>query len=163
MQLAASDLYRGFILLDPCDAAAVHDYLIRKKVGKGQNSVLRCSSNRKSFLSPTRRSGGTVKKSSLRKDQDANISQSPLADCTFEANNCDSGSVPPAFGNYDRNHDFDMDDRCSEPGEFDDSDDEDDPWKPLNPHEPGNLKVKPFRKGCLIVSFSFCVWFFDFS
>ncbi|GAB4851313.1 hypothetical protein Ancab_030608 [Ancistrocladus abbreviatus] len=24
--------------------------------------------------------------------------------------------------------------------------DDDDPWKPLNPHEPGNLEVKPFRK-----------------
>lgn len=28
-----------------------------------------------------------------------------------------------------------------------DLEDEDDPWKPLNPPEPGNLKVKPFRKG----------------
>ncbi|KAJ1407670.1 Condensin-2 complex subunit H2, C-terminal [Sesbania bispinosa] len=27
-----------------------------------------------------------------------------------------------------------------------DNSDADDPWKPLNPHEPGNLRVKPFRK-----------------
>jgi condensin-2 complex subunit H2 len=41
-----------------------------------------------------------------------------------------------------------MDDGFDAPMDTDNSDaDEDDPWKPLNPHEPGNLRVKPFRKG----------------
>lgn len=47
--------------------------------------------------------------------------------------------------NYDDGHGDE--DGYPEPRDADDSDDED-PWKPLNPHEPGILKAKPYRKGC---------------
>lgn len=149
-QLATSDLYRGFILLDPRDAVAVPEGLDGDKPSKGQKSAYRSSSNRKSYQSPTRRSGGTAYKSPLGKSQDANANQSPQ----IEVNNCNIGHDFPTSSNFfDSNHAFDMDDRDSEPGEIDDSDNEDDPWKPLNPHEPGNLRIKPFRKGCLIICF----------
>ncbi|KAF2289149.1 hypothetical protein GH714_029119 [Hevea brasiliensis] len=93
--LATNDLYRDFILLDPCDAVAVNDFLKGDETGKLPNNL-------------------------------------------------------PAYDNYeDGNHDFDMDDGYSEPRNLEDSEDDDsndDPWKPLNPHEPGNLKMKPFGK-----------------
>ncbi|XP_015899894.3 condensin-2 complex subunit H2 isoform X2 [Ziziphus jujuba] len=144
--LATSDLYRGFILLDPRDAVAVPEDLDGDKPSKGQNSAYRSSSkvsNRKSNQSPTRRSGGTAFKSPLGKSQDASANQSSWV----EVNN---GNIGHDFSTYskffDSDHGFDMDDRDSEPGEIDGSDSEDDPWKPLNPHEPGTLRIKPFRK-----------------
>lgn len=148
--LATNDLYQDFILLDPYDAAAVDDYLNGDDAGKGQYGTNKGSSRRKSFQSPTWRSGGTAHKSSHRKNKDTNANQSPRVDCDFGVNDCNIGAVPSAtddFGNVD--HGCDMDDRYSNPRDLDDSDDDDDdndPWKPLNPHEPGNLKVRPFRK-----------------
>ncbi|KHG03973.1 Condensin-2 complex subunit H2 [Gossypium arboreum] len=148
--LATNDLYQDFILLDPYDAAAVDDYLNGDDAGKGEYGTNKGSSRRKSFQSPTWRSGGTAHKSSHRKNKDTNANQSPRVDCDFGVNDCNMGAVPSAtddFGNVD--HGCDMDDRYSNPRDLDDSDDDDDdndPWKPLNPHEPGNLKVRPFRK-----------------
>lgn len=143
-QLATSDLYRDFILLDTYDSVAVDDFLEGDEVCKGPNDVYRGSSTRKSFQSPTRRSGGTAHKSSLAKNKDVNLPASPRVACSFDA-----GPNPPVNDNFGENYrGFDMDDNYSETRDFDNSDDEDDPWKPLNPHEPGNLKVKPFRKGC---------------
>lgn len=149
MQLATNDLYQDFILLDPCDAAAVDEFFKGDKAGKGQKSAYRGSSARKSFLSPTRRSGGTARKSSIRKSQGPNLIQSPRVGCSFD-NNRNVEPDPPSCDNFDDNNcGFDMGDRYSEPRDLDDSDDDDDdPWKPLNPHEPGNLRVKPFKKGC---------------
>ncbi|GLT99091.1 hypothetical protein SLE2022_165550 [Rubroshorea leprosula] len=145
--LATNDLYQDFILLDPCDAIGVDDYLKGDGVDKGQCRAYRGSPTRKTFLSPTRRSGGTAHWSSLGKNQDANVNRSPMLDRGFEANDCNMGPDPAGSDNYeDVNHGFDMDDRHSEPEDLDGSDDDDDPWKPLNPHEQGNLKVKPFRK-----------------
>ncbi|XP_030975722.1 condensin-2 complex subunit H2 isoform X1 [Quercus lobata] len=144
--LATNDLYQDFILLDPCDAAAVDEFFKGDKAGKGQNSAYRGSSARKSFLSPTRRSGGTARKSSIRKSQDPNLIQSPRVGCSID-NNRNVEPNPPSCDNFDDNNcGFDMGDRYSEPRDLDDSDDDDDPWKPLNPHEPGNLRVKPFKK-----------------
>ncbi|XVF38754.1 hypothetical protein REPUB_Repub20aG0129000 [Reevesia pubescens] len=146
--LATNDLYQDFVLLDPCDAIAVDNYLKGDEAGKGEYGTHRGSSRRKSFQSPTWRSGGTAHKSSLGKNKDVNFNQSPKVDCGFGINDCNKGPDPPAaddFGNLDSG--FDMDDRYSEPRDLDDLDDDDnDPWKPLNPHEPGNLKARPFRK-----------------
>lgn len=152
LQLATSNLYRDFILLDSCDAIVVDSFL-DSKAGKGPPSVHRgygTSRGHKSFQSPSRRSGGSVQKSAKKKN-DANILQSPCVDQRFESNDCNIGCSSPAFSfPAEGNNGFGMADACSEPGgmdDFDDSDDDDDPWKPLNPHEPGNLKVKPYKKG----------------
>lgn len=144
--LATNDLYRDFILLDPCDAVAVNDYLKDGKAGKWQNGFGRGSSltskSRRRFQSPTSRSGGAHK--SAAKNQDAHLNPSPALDhgCKFNDHNiADDWGIPDNdIGG------FEMDGGFSEPGDLDDEDDEDDPWKPLNPHERGNLRVKPFKK-----------------
>ncbi|GAV64158.1 DUF1032 domain-containing protein [Cephalotus follicularis] len=145
--LATNDLYRDFILLDPCDAVAINDFLKGDEAGKRQNGAHLGTSAHKSFLSPTRYSGGSARKSFVGKNEDANLNRSPGVDYTFDDTNCDMGPNPPAYGCFEDNgHGFDMDNRYTEARDLDDSEDDDDPWKPLNPHEPGNLKVKPFRK-----------------
>ncbi|KAL3634626.1 Condensin-2 complex subunit H2 [Castilleja foliolosa] len=145
--LGTSDLYRDFILLDFCDAVAVDSFL-DSKAGRGPTNACRGSSviskGRKSFLSPTRQSGGAGQKLSVRKTQDANLPLSPLVDNGFESNDGNVGCS--TAGDFtDGNDDFGMGDRYSEP-DSDGDDDNDDPWKPLNPHETGNLKVKPYKK-----------------
>lgn len=137
--LAKCDLYRDFLLLDPSDAAAVDEFLREEQVPvKMQNGVNRGSSQHahKSFLSPTRQKGGSAIKSPI-----AHMDQSPGLDRGFDFNDF-SDNVP-----QNNNSEFEMD-GDGYPGFEDDDDDsdEDDPWKPLNPHEPGNLKVKPFKK-----------------
>ncbi|GFZ09057.1 hypothetical protein Acr_20g0008650 [Actinidia rufa] len=149
--LATSDLYRDFILLDPCDAWAVDSYLKDDKAGKWKNGTCRDSSvaskSRKSFQSPINRSGGATRKSSAGKNKDANLNRYPTVDHGFEFSGGNIGPDRPSWSVPDNNiHEFEMDDGYSEPGDLDDSDDEEDPWKPLNPHEPGNLRVKPFKK-----------------
>ncbi|CAD6223650.1 unnamed protein product [Miscanthus lutarioriparius] len=97
--LATCDFYGDFLLLDPCDAPAVFDFLQGKHSGK-ENSVAHQGSSAPSksranvFTSPNLRSAGT-------------------------------DDIEDPVGDY--------------------SDDED-PWKPLNPHEPGNLKIRPYRR-----------------
>ena len=147
LQLATNDLYQDFILLDPCDALAINDFLKADDTGRAQNGPYRGSSIRKTFQSPTRCSGGTANKPSLGKNRDANPMPSPVAGCSFGVNDCKIRPDPPVHDNFDENPGFDMEDRYSDPENAEDSDDNDDPWKPLNPHEPGNLKVKTFKKG----------------
>lgn len=138
---------------------AVNNFLDVDKAGRGQNSAYKGSSNRKSFQSPTRRSVGVSHKSSVRRSQDANFNRSPLVDGS-EVNKTNAGPDPPVPNIF--NDGFDMDDRYTEPGDFDNSDDDDDPWKHLNPHEPGNLKVKLFRKGHLSTYFFSLLYFMIF-
>ena len=143
MQLATTHLYRDFILLDPCDAVAVNEFLggSYASASKGKTSSHRGSSGRKSFHSPLGRSGGSARRSSLGKSQST---KGP------DAQNCDQGShpLPPVFGDDDHGFDMDNDDHGGTMDLCDtDADDEDDPWKPLNPYEQGKLKVKPFKKG----------------
>eukprot|EP00258_Populus_trichocarpa_P031925 XP_024447944.1 condensin-2 complex subunit H2 [Populus trichocarpa] len=144
--LATNDLYQDFILLDPCDALAINDFLKADDTGRAQNGPYRGSSIRKTFQSPTRCSGGTANKPSLGKNRDANPMPSPVAGCSFGVNDCKIRPDPRVHDNFDENPGFDMEDRYSDPENAEDSDDNDDPWKPLNPHEPGNLKVKTFKK-----------------
>ncbi|XP_049363815.1 condensin-2 complex subunit H2 isoform X2 [Solanum verrucosum] len=142
--LATCDLYRDFILLDACDSVTVDGFLDSENIaGKGLNNSSKGSSLKskyhKSFSSPTGLSGGAGNKSSARKNQDANLYQSPRGH-EFDPGNLNndpfSSDIPD---NIDDAHGY------SEPRDLDDSDDED-PWKPLNPHEPGNLKVKSYKK-----------------
>ncbi|XP_043708146.1 condensin-2 complex subunit H2-like isoform X2 [Telopea speciosissima] len=146
--LATSDLYQDFLLLDPCDAVAINDFLKGDQTSKQQNIPNRGSSlkskGRKSFQSPIRQSGSAAHKSSFTQSQDVNNSQNPGVDGNAEVNfdnvwleppTCDASVINDEMDGGYSNH---MDD--------DDDEDDDDPWKPLNPHEPGNLKIKPFKK-----------------
>jgi condensin-2 complex subunit H2 len=145
LQLSTTDLYQDFILLDMSDAVAVDEFMKGGKAGTTRNGTNRATSTRKSFLSP-RRSGGSAHKS-VAKSQRANSMCSPK---NFNFEDKDARPNSPASAGFD-NGDFgpNMDDGFDTQMDADNSDleDEDDPWKPLNPHEPGNLKVKPFRKG----------------
>ncbi|KAK4354978.1 hypothetical protein RND71_027172 [Anisodus tanguticus] len=159
--LATCDLYRDFILLDACDSVTVDGFLDSENIaGKGLNNSCRGSSlkskYRKSFSSPTGLSGGTGNKSSARKNQDVYLHQSPRVP-EFDPGNLNNDPHEFDQGNFN-NDPFSSDmpdniddahgceDGYSEPRDLDDSDDEEDPWKPLNPHEPGTLKVKPYKK-----------------
>ncbi|KAI5446428.1 condensin-2 complex subunit H2 [Lathyrus oleraceus] len=141
--LSTTDLYQDFILLDTSDAVAVNEYIKVGKAGTAYNGTNRATSTRKGFLSP-RRSGGSAHKSAA-KSQRANTVLSPK-NISFEDK--EARVSPPAsagFGNTDFGPN--MDDGFDAPRDADNSDEDDeDPWKPLNPHETGNLRVKPFRK-----------------
>ncbi|KAL4556625.1 hypothetical protein LXL04_039283 [Taraxacum kok-saghyz] len=129
---ATNDLYKDFILLDGCDAITVDEFLsgndeINKNKNNSRGSSIG-SKSRKTFMSPSRRSGGlfmSPNKRSAGKGVDPGQSQNP----------CDGKN-----DHHMDDHDFNMDDGFSQPEAFDDDDDED-PWKPLNPREKGNLKV----------------------
>ncbi|KAF6173816.1 hypothetical protein GIB67_003817 [Kingdonia uniflora] len=145
--LATHDLYRDFILLDPCDAGEIHNFLKGNKAGTSNNASPRGTSvrskTRKSFLSPTRRS---AHKSPFKETQDAVLNRTPEINCNTSNNDVFLDPLPCNLPETDYHREGDND-GYSEPMDGpDDEDDDDDPWKPLNPHEPGNLKVKPFRK-----------------
>ncbi|KAJ4841454.1 Condensin-2 complex subunit H2, partial [Turnera subulata] len=93
--LATTDLYRDFILLDPCDTIAVNNFLKGDETGKWQNSTYRGSTARKSFLSPTRRSGGPAAKSPCGENLEANLNKSPMANCSFGVPD------PAAYDNFE--------------------------------------------------------------
>ncbi|KAI4345390.1 hypothetical protein L6164_012518 [Bauhinia variegata] len=137
-------MYKDFMLLDKSDAVAVDEFLKGNQADTGHNGACRETPTRKSFLSPTTRSGGTANKSSAGKNRRANSNHSPQINCEFDANNAQPSS-PASAGFGKGNFGFDMGYGSDASGDLNNSDD-DDPWKPLNPHEPGNLKVKPFRK-----------------
>lgn len=143
--MSTTDLYQDFILLDTSDAVAVNEFLNIKKVGTAHNGTNKGVSTRKSFLSPRRSGGGTANKS-VSKTQRANSALSPK---NFNFDDNGAGPSSPASAGLD-NCDFgvNMDDGYDTSRDADnDVDNDEDPWKPLNPHEPGNLRVKPFRKG----------------
>ncbi|KZV29363.1 hypothetical protein F511_15895 [Dorcoceras hygrometricum] len=142
--LATNDLYRDFILLDYCDAVTVDNFL-NCKSDKGFSNIYRGSSltskGRKSFLSPSRRSGGTGQKLSVGKKPEAYFAQRTCDDHGFHSNDDQMGSTSYHFPDDDG-----IRDSFSEPGGLSDSDNEVDPWKHLDPHESGTLVVKPYRK-----------------
>ncbi|XP_071703099.1 condensin-2 complex subunit H2-like [Rutidosis leptorrhynchoides] len=152
--LATNDLYRDFILLDASDAVVVDEYLgghetfSKNKSGfKGGSSI--ASKSRKSFMSPSKRSGGTGYKHSAQKTHHIDQNESTCVGNMDHDYDMDHNVDPKAHDcDVNMDHDYEMDDGFSQPETFDDDSDEDDddPWKPLNPHEQGKLKVKPFKK-----------------
>ncbi|KAL2341785.1 hypothetical protein Fmac_009725 [Flemingia macrophylla] len=143
--LSTTNLYQDFVLLDMSDAVAVNVFLNGSKAATTQKDANRGTSTRKSFLSP-RRSGGSARRLSAAKSQFANSNSSPKLNCSFDDDNARPSS-PASAGLDNYNSGFNMDDEYDASRDSENSDDDsDDPWKPLNPHEQGNLRVKPFRK-----------------
>lgn len=151
MQLATCSFYGDFLLLDPCDAGAVNSFLNADPFEKENTAPYRGSSVRSKsphsfYPSSTGKSKGAAHLSSPSNDQDAKLNQVPVNSCNFEINNDNQWSAP--HGDASFHQDDTWNDREPFPDVRDYSDDDsEDPWKPLNPHEPGNLKIKPFRKG----------------
>ncbi|XP_047334214.1 condensin-2 complex subunit H2 [Impatiens glandulifera] len=147
--LSTSNLYRDFIILEPCNATAVDDYLKDdSKAGRDRNGSCRRTSfsaakSRKILNSPLNQSGGTARRQSVGKNKNVNPEQTPIVE---KINPNDSCIRNDSFAFEENIHEFEVGDGNAEPEEPDVSDDEHDPWKPLNPHEPGNLKVKSFKK-----------------
>lgn len=149
--LASGELFRDFILLDPCDAVTVNTFLKEDVVGNGKSKKIRVNSTRKSFQSPTGRSGGGAHRSSAGKSRN-NLDQSPPIGCKIGVSSCDVGLDPLAPDDFiNSQNEFGMNNDDAGPADFgyednDDNNDDDDPWKTLNPHELGSLKVKPFKR-----------------
>lgn len=152
--LATCDFYGDFLLLDPRDAGAVYKFLKTDAVGREhfeshRGSSARSRKHQSVFQSPNIKSLGTALKSCLGNNEDVNLNQASQSNSAFETNNDNIWSPQQQF------HSFPEDDvghadepNVGSPNFGDDSDDDnDDPWKPLNPHEPGNLKIKPYKKG----------------
>ncbi|KAG0549580.1 hypothetical protein BDA96_01G267100 [Sorghum bicolor] len=149
--LATCDFYGDFLLLDPCDAPAVFDFLQGKHSGK-ENSVAHQGSSAPSksranvFTSPNARSAGTGRKLSAGKVLAGldPTQKNPDQSSTQETTPDDDHWSDPVESSFDDDvgmpHPADIEDPV---GDY--SDDED-PWKPLNPHEPGNLKIRPYRR-----------------
>ncbi|KAG9459460.1 hypothetical protein H6P81_003968 [Aristolochia fimbriata] len=150
--LATNNLYEDFVLLDPSDAGAVYDFIqgsgnAGKNTGVGGSSV-RLRTHRSSMQSPFRRSGGSLHKSGNGKRPEDNAKQTLGINIDFETDNDNfcSERQRDDFSEGNVHHEREPDGEYAEAR--DDSDDEeDDPWKPLNPHECGNLKIKSFKKG----------------
>ncbi|XP_074586469.1 condensin-2 complex subunit H2-like [Curcuma longa] len=147
--LVTCNFYGDFLLLDPSDAEAV--YVFSTTYDSGTNCIVvddtgisaRSKIYDSPFNSPTKRSGGA----SHGKNQGIELNKISENNCTFETNNTQFSGLQ---GNYVHSEH----EKCQldEPDfgfstpmdEFDN--DDDDPWKPLNPHEQGNLKIKPFKR-----------------
>ncbi|XP_039827347.1 condensin-2 complex subunit H2-like [Panicum virgatum] len=157
--LATCDFYGDFLLLDPCDAPAVFDFLQGKCSGRENNMAHQGSSapskNRPSmFTPPNGRSGNTGRKSAPGKVQEDREDPTQASPGQSNANKTEDNTNAGGYGFSDPvDHGFpgdyippdsdDLEDPVDPVGE--DSDDED-PWKPLNPHELGNLKIRPYRR-----------------
>jgi len=148
--LATCDFYGDFLLLDPCDAPAVFEFL-QGKCSVKENNVAHQDSSAPSknqpsmFTSPNGRSRGTGCKSAPWKSPRRSRSNSgeswPISNANKTEDNTNAGGygwsdpVDHGFpGDYIPPDPNDLEDPIDPVG--DDSDDED-PCKPLNPHEPG--------------------------
>lgn len=144
--LATSDLYRDFILLDSSDAVTVNYFLHgdnkapngKSAVGNGGSSLI--SKGRKSFQSPIRHSASIGCKMPSRENQNSSPHISPQVNDNVNFDGCHAGSSPD-----NNNQDFGPEAGYPDSDYSEDSDGVD-PWKPLNPHEPGDLKIKPFKR-----------------
>ncbi|KAG0483948.1 hypothetical protein HPP92_012032 [Vanilla planifolia] len=140
--LANTGFYGDFLLLDPCDAGEIDNFL---KNGNAfdkeleQASAKRGTSGRpktreSSLQTPVRRSAGSFRPSTGKEHayemSSGNLCSKPQADQSYSEK--DFCSLKESNFGY---------------ADVDESDEDEDPWKPLNPHEAGNLKIKPFRKG----------------
>ncbi|KAF0908753.1 hypothetical protein E2562_028572 [Oryza meyeriana var. granulata] len=163
--LATCGFYGDFLLLDPSDAPAVSDFLQGKHSAKDifgdRGSSARSKSRSNVFISPNGRSGGTGRRPTPGKVQEGNLDQTQennpdqsqetnanqtqknIDDLDVNDNHWSDHPVDHDLPDNGMPHSDDADAGCPDVG--DDSDD-DDPWRPLNPHEPGNLKIRSYRK-----------------
>ncbi|KAI3961156.1 hypothetical protein MKX01_035742 [Papaver californicum] len=152
--LSTCDLYEDFILLDPCDAGEIQKFIKGSRAAVSHRASSVRSKGRKIFGQTLSRTGGTGCRKSTQK-HDVNLEKSPMIGCNHDnsvSQDPPDYSFPENESHGDDNNDYHGDDNngggysVHESMPEDDNDDND-PWKPLNPHEPGTLKVKPFKKG----------------
>nr|BAK00781.1 predicted protein [Hordeum vulgare subsp. vulgare] len=150
--LATCGLYGDIRLLDPCDAPAVSEFLQGKKTSKEDILAHRRSPGKARnnvFTSPNVKSGGTARRRTPGKARDENID--PTQDSEQFREMIADHSQEDRWPDDPVDHNSpiimpppdDEDPGCPDLG--DDSDDED-PYKSLDPHEPSNLKIKPYKR-----------------
>ncbi|KAK9146974.1 hypothetical protein Sjap_006877 [Stephania japonica] len=148
--LALHDMYRDFILLDSCDVGSIQAFLNEGKTHSGnisrKGSSVKSKSRKTFAQSPTRRSTGSICKSAHKVKENVNI----IGTENYPNLNLNDDDIWPdaAFPtNFHENDNHEDGTNGGYEDIMDDSDnDNDDPLKPLNPHEPGNLRVKPYKK-----------------
>lgn len=160
--MATCEFYNDFLLLDPCDARSVNDFL-NATPDKGKEpepfnpgSTIKSKNRQSAYKSPSAR------KSSRRKNKEnegVNVDEGVNLEDAFE---CEAGENDANWNN----NDYDMGPQDApyfgvSDGEDDSEGDDNDPWKPLNPHEPGTLRLKPFKKGMNSISNIFLIMLVD--
>eukprot|EP00249_Psilotum_nudum_P022618 c28585_g1_i1 orf=145-2379(+) len=171
-QISTSSLHRDFLLLDPCDANAVDEYLMmdgahgREETPGCPSSVARRRTPRGNFSTPGRKggvaqdvdnskgngsalrnaaSGNSLPTSDKMDSWHTNFGGEEMWDDTCIVKDAGLGGRNEG-GKHVINQEIDDDAEVQVDGGFEEEE-EDDPWVPLNPHELGTLLVKPYRRG----------------
>ncbi|CAA6668713.1 unnamed protein product [Spirodela intermedia] len=149
--LSTCSFYGDFLLLDPCDAEAVHNFISDKDKVKERSVTHRASMPRMNAQSSLH--FPSEEQSAVKSHKPTGMKQDVAFDQPFESNfasgvGLDDTSSGPNAGYDSPENDGDHQDEpeFGYPDINDDSDEDDDPWKPLNPHEAGNLRIKPFKR-----------------
>lgn len=147
LQLATCEFYNDFLLLDPCDARSVNDFL-NATPDKGKEpdavnpgSTIKSKNRQSAYKSPSARKSSQQKNKENEYNVDDGVNLADAFGCEAGENEANWN-----YNDYDMGHQDAPDFGFSDGGDDSEGDD-DDPWKPLNPHEPGTLRIKPFKKG----------------
>jgi condensin-2 complex subunit H2 len=166
LQLATCGFYGDFLLLDPRDAPAVLDFLQGKESGKEDIPAYRGGSapsktRNNVFASPNVRSGGTARRRTPGKGPIPGEVPTPgkvpeIAGHSHD-NILDPNVNPGDWSGHPFDHPFEPDIPGPSMSQHDDEDtgcpdpdsgsDDEDPYELLDPHEPSNLKIKPYKRG----------------
>lgn len=160
MQLSTCSFFGDFLLLDPCDAEAVHNFISDKDKVKERSVTHKASMPRMNAQSSLH--SPSEEKSAVKSHKPTGMKQGVAFDQPFESNfasgvGLNDTSPGPSAGHDSPGNNGDHQDEpeFGYPDINDDSDEDDDPWKPLNPHEAGNLRIKPFKRCMLTLSLIF--------
>ncbi|KAJ3705284.1 hypothetical protein LUZ61_008989 [Rhynchospora tenuis] len=164
--LATCEFYNDFLLLDPCDARSVKDFLNatpnkdREPDPVDPASTIKSKNRQSAYKSPSARKSSQRKCKENEFNMDEGVNLEGAFECeagenvAFEceggenvAFGCEAGENDANWNNndYDMGHQDAPDFGVSDGGDDSEGDD-DDPWKPLDPYEPGTLRIKPFKK-----------------
>ncbi|KAJ4760748.1 Condensin-2 complex subunit H2 [Rhynchospora pubera] len=164
--LATCEFYNDFLLLDPCDARSVKDFLNatpdkdKESDPVDPGSTIKSKNRQSAYKSPSARKSSQRKCKENEFNMDEGVNLEGAFECeagenvAFEceagenvAFECEAGENDANWNNndYDMGHQDAPDFGVSDGGDDSEGDD-DDPWKPLDPYEPGTLRIKPFKK-----------------
>ncbi|CAK9862333.1 unnamed protein product [Sphagnum jensenii] len=158
-QIATSMMYKGFLLLDPCDAETVDEYLRsenqHRMPGKGTPQSFQPAYNKNNFEGPGADQGPvSAARTSIFNDPAVGEEDDWHGDIANEgvweellaqgelAEDNPEGVRPEGWGGEAAEG---TDTAHGNAGGLQEEDN--DPWKLLCPHEPGTLSIKPYQKG----------------
>ncbi|KAL2644603.1 hypothetical protein R1flu_012190 [Riccia fluitans] len=155
-EIATSVMHRTFLLLDPCDAETVDKYIdgdafiaekggvpatpgsaMRMKTPRAQRDVPERSAHKRvnpEIPEEFAGDGGCTFDSEPDWQGDGDIGATDWDDINAEQRNDDHGVGGNDTGDGAAAMEVEIEDYI-------------DPWAPLNPHEPGTLLMKPYKKG----------------